>query len=79
MHACRSKALSMAQLLNQTLGSPLLVQEDEVKEFTGADNTDQYNNGKISVQQRIDNSTVTVFVKITAAFECSERTKRGGN
>ena len=69
----------MAQLLNQTLGSPIFVQEDEVKEFTGGDNEKNQAGGRGSIQQHIDHSTVTVFVRITAAFECAERTKRGGN
>jgi len=87
VHNCRSKALSMAQLLNQTLGSPLFVQEDEAREFTGShDNHDNnkhdppqlLSSPRCSIQQSIDNATVTVSVKITAAFQCTERTKRAG-
>lgn len=75
LHNCRSKALSMAQLLNQKLGSPVLVQEEEVKEFNGFENEGNKNELMHSIQQKIDNNTVNIHVKMLAVFECSDRTK----
>ena len=69
----------MAQLLNQALGSPMLIQEEEVKEYSGLINGENKNECTTSIQQRIDNSTINVHVKMLAVFECSERLKRGGH
>lgn len=77
LHNCRSKALSMAQLLNQKLGSPILVQEEDIREFNGFENEGSKNDMMHSIQQKIDNNTVNVVVKMFAIFECSDRTKTG--
>ena len=77
LHNCRSKALAMAQLLNQSLGCAVLVQEEEVKEYSGVGEEANKNDFSHSIQQRIDNSTITVHVKIHAVFECALRTKKG--
>ena len=72
---CRSKALSIAQLLNQTLGSPILIQEENMTEHTG-ESQDQINKSVNSIQELIENNTVTISVKIYMIFECKERTKK---
>ncbi|XP_077977283.1 interleukin-1 receptor-associated kinase 1-binding protein 1-like [Glandiceps talaboti] len=73
----KQKALEVARLLRQSLGRPLMVREEYSHEWEGpaANEVPQDNEIPVSFQQRIANSTITVSVKIFAAFELKPREK----
>lgn len=71
---CRTKATAIAQLLNQNLGSPLLITEEDTIEYTG-NGMSNVNKEINSFQEHIENNTYTVSVKVHVVFECKERTK----
>ena len=72
VHNCRSKALSIAQLLNQSLGSPILIQEEEVSETKGV----FLEEDAASIQSQLELSTIKIIVKVYGVFECAERLKK---
>ncbi|XP_065674372.1 interleukin-1 receptor-associated kinase 1-binding protein 1 isoform X1 [Hydra vulgaris] len=72
VHNSRSKALSIAQLLNQSLGSPILIQEEDVTETKGVHLGDD----AVSIQSQLELNTTKVTVKVYAVFECIERLKK---
>ena len=77
IHNCRTKALSIAQFLKQTLGPPILIQEEDIRESVGISpeqNNDIQSN--ISLQEQLKLRTVHVMTKVFVIFECYNRTKK---
>ncbi|XP_078504224.1 interleukin-1 receptor-associated kinase 1-binding protein 1 [Lissotriton helveticus] len=62
----RRKAQEVCRLVGQALGKPLLIREDEMKEWEcQADNQQD----GLSIQQKIKNTTISAASKIFATFE----------
>eukprot|EP00111_Clytia_hemisphaerica_P010736 TCONS_00031368-protein len=85
---CRTKALSIAQYLNQTLGSAVTVREEDTSEIVGNSTSHEPNAHQLtsdkhafdhvisSIQRKIADGTVNVSVNVYMEFECKERTRK---
>ena len=79
----RTKALSIAQFLNQTLGAPLLVREEECNEQSGDSTNENEPRSLVSddhhfnIQTMIQNATVTYSINVFIVFETKSRIKKG--
>nr|XP_002740018.1 PREDICTED: interleukin-1 receptor-associated kinase 1-binding protein 1-like [Saccoglossus kowalevskii] len=73
----KQKALEVARMLRQALGKPIMIKEEYSHEWEGpaANEVPQDNEVPISFQQRISNTTITVSVKVYAAFELKPKEK----
>ncbi|XP_070567553.1 interleukin-1 receptor-associated kinase 1-binding protein 1-like [Ptychodera flava] len=73
----KQKGIEVARLLRQSLGRPLMIREDYSHEWEGpaANEVPQDNEVPVSFQQRIANATITVSVKVFAAFELKPKEK----
>nr|XP_028578660.1 interleukin-1 receptor-associated kinase 1-binding protein 1 isoform X2 [Podarcis muralis] len=75
--SARQKAQEVCQLLGQPLGKPLLIREEEVKEWEGhlenhlADAPDS-----LGLQQRLQSATIYVSSRVYAVFEIKGERKR---
>uniref|UniRef100_A0A8D2LX95 Interleukin 1 receptor associated kinase 1 binding protein 1 n=1 Tax=Varanus komodoensis TaxID=61221 RepID=A0A8D2LX95_VARKO len=75
--SARQKAQDVCQLFGQSLGKPLLVREEEVKEWEGHHENHITNcSDSLSLQQRLQNATVYVSSRIFAVFEIKGERKR---
>lgn len=74
----KNKALEVVQMFNQSLGPPVLIQEQHYDEFVGT-NTETMHRDKteeqLTFQQKIAVATVTVSVRIFIIFEIREKAK----
>ncbi|XP_069091742.1 interleukin-1 receptor-associated kinase 1-binding protein 1 [Pleurodeles waltl] len=68
----RRKAQEVCRLVGQTLGKPLLIREDEMKEWECQ--ADHQHDG-LSIQQKIKNTTISAASKIFATFEIKGKEK----
>uniref|UniRef100_A0A8D0GHX3 Interleukin 1 receptor associated kinase 1 binding protein 1 n=1 Tax=Sphenodon punctatus TaxID=8508 RepID=A0A8D0GHX3_SPHPU len=73
----RQKAQEVCQLFSQSLGKPLLIREEETKEWEGQiDNHTSNSSDTLTMQQRIQSATVSVSSRVFAIFEIKGREKR---
>ena len=70
------KALSIAQFLNQKLGSAISIQEDDVSEYTGLGTDVEQNFHELGLQARIEAASITVIIKVCASFAIEPRSKK---
>jgi len=73
---CRTKALSISQYLNQTLGAAHLIQETDTSEYSTLNNTTSEVPTHLSLHEEIELRTVTVIVKVHVIFQCVDRKKK---
>lgn len=76
IHNCRTKALSIAQFLKQTLGPPMLIQEEEIRESVGISSEQNDIQSSLSLQEQLELCTVHVMAKVFVIFEYCNRTKK---
>lgn len=76
IHNCRAKALSIAQFLKQTLGPPILIQEEEIRESVGISSEQNDIQSNLSLQEQLELCTVHVMTKVFVIFEYCNRTKK---
>ncbi|XP_048453206.1 interleukin-1 receptor-associated kinase 1-binding protein 1 homolog isoform X2 [Rhincodon typus] len=71
----RRKAFEVCRLLGQTLGRPLIVREEEIKETEGLTSEAQApdNTRPLTIQQQISNASVTVCSKVFVTFELKSK------
>ena len=75
IHNAKQKSQEMAKFVNQTVGQPISIQEEETKEWHGSDITsDDIENTK-TVQQRLTDATVTVSCKVAVCFDLKQKMK----
>ncbi|XP_062981866.1 interleukin-1 receptor-associated kinase 1-binding protein 1 [Elgaria multicarinata webbii] len=75
--SARQKAQEVCQLFGQSLGKPLLIREEEVKEWEGhLENHITNCPDSLSLQQRLQNATIYVSSRIFAVFEIKGERKR---
>ncbi|XP_003796788.1 interleukin-1 receptor-associated kinase 1-binding protein 1 [Otolemur garnettii] len=74
----RLKAQDVCNLVGQTLGKPLLIKEEETKEWEGQ--TDDHQSSKLSssltVQQKIKSATIYAASKVFITFEVKGKEKK---
>ncbi|XP_006266464.1 interleukin-1 receptor-associated kinase 1-binding protein 1 [Alligator mississippiensis] len=73
----RQKAQEVCQLFGQALGKPLLIREEETKEWEGQ--TDCHlsdSSDSLTMQQRIERSTIYASSRVFAIFEIKGKEKR---
>ncbi|XP_058938973.1 interleukin-1 receptor-associated kinase 1-binding protein 1 isoform X1 [Kogia breviceps] len=72
------KAQEVCNLVGQTLGKPLLIKEEEMKEWEGQ--TDDHHSSRLSssltVQQKIKSATIHAASKVFITFEVKGRDKK---
>ncbi|XP_060712685.1 interleukin-1 receptor-associated kinase 1-binding protein 1 homolog [Hemiscyllium ocellatum] len=71
----RRKAFEVCRLLGQTLGRPLIVREEEIKETEGSTSEAQAPDSTrpLTIQQQISNASVTVCSKVYVTFELKSK------
>ncbi|XP_054839874.1 interleukin-1 receptor-associated kinase 1-binding protein 1 [Eublepharis macularius] len=75
--SAQQKAQEVCQLFGQSLGKPLLIREEEMKEWEGSlENHIISPSDSVSLQQRLQNATVYVSSKMFAVFEIKGEKKR---
>ncbi|XP_037750284.1 interleukin-1 receptor-associated kinase 1-binding protein 1 [Chelonia mydas] len=73
----RRKAQEVCRLFGQSLGKPLLIREEEMKEWEGQiDSHPSNSSDTLTVQQRIQSATIYASSKVFAIFEIKGREKR---
>ena len=71
----KQKAIEIASFLNQGVGLPVMIKEDQCEEWEGPSEGTPTATVPITVQQKIQNATVTVSVKVTGCFELKSKVK----
>ncbi|XP_032999170.1 interleukin-1 receptor-associated kinase 1-binding protein 1 isoform X1 [Lacerta agilis] len=75
--SARQKAQEVCQLLGQPLGKPLLIREEEVKEWEGhLENHLANAPDSLGLQQRLQSATIYVSSRVYAVFEIKGERKR---
>ncbi|XP_060092279.1 interleukin-1 receptor-associated kinase 1-binding protein 1 [Heteronotia binoei] len=75
--SAQQKAQEVCQLFGQSLGKPLLIKEDEMKEWEGhLENHITCPSDSLSLQQRLQNSIINVSSRMFAVFEIKGEKKR---
>ncbi|XP_072912546.1 interleukin-1 receptor-associated kinase 1-binding protein 1 homolog [Hemitrygon akajei] len=71
----RRKAFEVCRLLGQSLGRPLIVREEETKESEGgaSEPLTPDNTRPLTMQQQINNASVTVYSKVFVTFELKSK------
>ncbi|XP_072355927.1 interleukin-1 receptor-associated kinase 1-binding protein 1 homolog isoform X1 [Scyliorhinus torazame] len=71
----RRKAFEVCRLLGQTLGRPLIVREEETKESDGltSETATPDNMRSLTIQQQINNASMTVCSKVFVTFELKSK------
>ncbi|XP_029080148.1 interleukin-1 receptor-associated kinase 1-binding protein 1 [Monodon monoceros] len=72
------KAQEVCNLVGQTLGKPLLIKEEEMKEWEGQidDHQSSRLSGSLTVQQKIKSATIHAASKVFITFEVKGREKK---
>ncbi|XP_004270146.1 interleukin-1 receptor-associated kinase 1-binding protein 1 [Orcinus orca] len=72
------KAQEVCNLVGQTLGKPLLIKEEEMKEWEGQidDHQSSRLSGSLTVQQKIKSATIHAASKVFVTFEVKGREKK---
>ncbi|XP_072498755.1 interleukin-1 receptor-associated kinase 1-binding protein 1 [Notamacropus eugenii] len=72
------KAQEVCQLVGQSLGKPLLIKEEETKEWEGQIDNQQLSDlaGSLSVQQKIQSATVHASSRVFLNFEVKKKEKK---
>ncbi|CAO2634158.1 Interleukin-1 receptor-associated kinase 1-binding protein 1 [Lemmus lemmus] len=72
------KAQEVCDLVGQTLGKPLLIKEDEIKEWEGQIDDHQISRlpGSLTVQQKIKSATMHATSKVFITFEVKGKEKK---
>ncbi|XP_047415088.1 interleukin-1 receptor-associated kinase 1-binding protein 1 isoform X2 [Sciurus carolinensis] len=72
------KAREVCNLVGQTLGKPLLIKEEETKEWDGQPDDHQSStlSSSLTVQQKIKNSTIHAASKVLITFEVKGKEKK---
>ncbi|XP_027783904.1 interleukin-1 receptor-associated kinase 1-binding protein 1 isoform X1 [Marmota flaviventris] len=63
------KAQEVCNLVGQTLGKPLLIKEEETKEWDGQPDNHQSSSSSLTVQQKIKSATIHAASKVLITFE----------
>lgn len=74
----KNKALEVVQILNQSLGPPMLIKEEHYEEYVGNNKEISLENKDmehLTFQEKVALATVTVTIKIFAIFEIKEKMK----
>ncbi|XP_007906614.1 interleukin-1 receptor-associated kinase 1-binding protein 1 homolog [Callorhinchus milii] len=73
----RCKAQEVCRLLGQSLGRPLVIREEEVKESEGlaSESASVVSSRSPTIQQQISNASVTVNSKVFVSFELKSKDK----
>ncbi|XP_061479170.1 interleukin-1 receptor-associated kinase 1-binding protein 1 [Rhineura floridana] len=75
--SARQKAQEVCQLFGQPLGKPLLIREEEVKEWEGHHENHLANSpDSLGLQQRLQSGTIHVSSRIFAVFEIKGEKKK---
>ncbi|KAJ7341679.1 hypothetical protein JRQ81_006234 [Phrynocephalus forsythii] len=75
--SAQQKAKEVCQLFGQSLGKPLLIREEEAKEWEGhIGNHEATSSDLLSLQQRRQSATIYAFSRIFAIFEIKGERKR---
>ncbi|XP_071597607.1 interleukin-1 receptor-associated kinase 1-binding protein 1 isoform X2 [Heliangelus exortis] len=73
----RQKAQEVCRLFGQTLGKPLLIREEETKEWGGHIDSPVSNSpDSLTLQERIQNATAYASCRVFAVFEIKGKEKR---
>ncbi|KAM5256503.1 interleukin-1 receptor-associated kinase 1-binding protein 1 [Ctenodactylus gundi] len=74
----RRKAQEVCNLVGQTLGKPLLIKEEETKEWEGQIDNHQSPrlSGSLTVQQKMKNATIHAASKVFITFEVKGKEKK---
>ena len=68
----------MARFVNQSVGRPISIKEQENKEWQGTeDNVEEFNAPR-TLQQKLNDASVTVSSKISITFELKPKVKKSG-
>lgn len=72
------KAQEVCDLVGQTLGKPLLIKEEETKEWEGQIDDHQISRlpGSLTVQQKIKSATMHAASKVFITFEVKGKEKK---
>ncbi|KAF7474184.1 interleukin-1 receptor-associated kinase 1-binding protein 1 isoform X4 [Marmota monax] len=70
------KAQEVCNLVGQTLGKPLLIKEEETKEWDGQPDNHQSSSSSLTVQQKIKSATIHAASKVLITFEVRGKEKK---
>ncbi|XP_060061403.1 interleukin-1 receptor-associated kinase 1-binding protein 1 isoform X2 [Erinaceus europaeus] len=72
------KAQEVCNLVGQVLGKPLLIKEEETKEWEGQieDHPSSRLSSSLTVQQKIKSATIHAYSKVSATFEVKGKEKK---
>lgn len=76
IHNAKQKAQEMARLVHQAVGRPLSVREEENKEWNGSNETLEDIESVKSVQQRVENATISISSKVFVTYELKPKIKK---
>uniref|UniRef100_I3MWJ5 Interleukin-1 receptor-associated kinase 1-binding protein 1 n=1 Tax=Ictidomys tridecemlineatus TaxID=43179 RepID=I3MWJ5_ICTTR len=70
------KAQEVCNLVGQTLGKPLLIKEEETKEWDGQPDNHQSSSSSLTIQQKIKSATIHAASKVLITFEVKGKEKK---
>lgn len=68
----------MARFVNQSVGRPISIKEQENKEWQGTEEALEEFNTPRTLQQKLNDASVTVSSKISITFELKPKVKKSG-
>ncbi len=71
----RQKAGEIAKFLHAAVGKPISIREESCSEWEGSNEASYDPDAPITIQQRRDQATVHVNVKMSATFELRSKSK----
>lgn len=78
IHNAKQKAQEMARFVNQSVGRPISIKEQENKEWQGTEESAEEFLTPRTLQQKLNDASVTVSSKISITFELKPKVKKSG-